>query len=344
VEEFVSFEQVQELTRLSPNEKRDRCRQILQLPPSELIKLARQAMDLKDENVLASLVKIRPSEMSGLQKEWINKQIFYPGTLYRKARAEVRNLLLQRMEDASSLKPLMVNHLLLSLAWVGDEEVQRQFAQWRENPPSWSEKLCVPPEKYTYEASWELDENGKRRDLAYEEHIYTAKSGQGSAWLEEKCQCCGWKLAVLFDLDLSDRRLHFLGWRGKRLRIATCIQCTGYSTIYTEVDENGNVSWSPYNVKPEYCYHEPVDNREDFATPLFVVGSRQESWEELYNEERSKIGGLPAWIQDAYFPHCPCCRKSMPFIAQHKDDNAEGLIYVYLCTSCRIVATHYDQT
>ncbi|BCU82811.1 DUF1963 domain-containing protein [Polycladomyces abyssicola] len=351
MEQGVSLEQIKLLIsfNMTQDEKKKLCQYIMQLPQSELISLARQVMELEDEShiqeILALLVKIRPSSLSELQKEWIDKEQFYPGTLYRKANAEVRTLLLQRMEEASSLDSLTVNHLLLSLAWVGDEEVQRQFSLWRQNPPSWADKLCIPPEEYSYEANWKLDENGKRQDLVYEEHIYTAAlAAQKNIWLEERCQCCGWKLAVLFDLDLSNPKLHFLGMQGKYLRIATCIQCTCYSTIYTEVDGDGNVRWSFYNEKPEYCYHQPDGNYEDFGVTCFDVGPKQEAWEELYFEEKSKIGGYPVWINDAYFPNCPRCQEKMPFIAQHYEEGQEGLIYVYLCSSCEVVATHYDQT
>ncbi|MBW5448723.1 hypothetical protein GE107_22025 [Cohnella sp. CFH 77786] len=71
----------------------------------------------------------------------------------------------------STMAHLLVNrnHVLLALAWIGDEDVIRQFTKWRENPPPWASKLYVPPENYTYEAEWELDQYGRKRMLFHSE-------------------------------------------------------------------------------------------------------------------------------------------------------------------------------
>lgn len=303
-------------------------------------------MELEDEFdkgiILAGLVKIRPADLDVVQKELILKRVLFPRSLFRQADTEVRDLLLHEIKETSSDDLLSINKLLTALAWVGDEEVQRQFAEWKQNPPSWAEKLYVPVERYANEANWELDQNGTRRDLIFEDNIYSGvEENQEHIWLEERCQCCNRQLAVLFDLDLTKPELQFLGVKGTRLRIATCIQCTCYQTIYTEVDGDGKVRWSPSNVEPKYCYHSP--DELDGLT-CFAVGQKQEKWSEIDNEEISKIGGQPVWIQDSYFPPCPCCQESMPFIAQHQQEGEEGLIYIHLCSSCQVVATNYDQT
>jgi hypothetical protein len=61
----------------------------------------------------------------------------------------------------------------------------------------------------------------------------------------------------------------------------------------------------------------------------------------------SQIGGLPAWVQDSAFPKCPDCSGTMKFVAQVDNGQFpyhEGVYYAFLCASCRVTATTYQQT
>ena len=67
----------------------------------------------------------------------------------------------------------------------------------------------------------------------------------------------------------------------------------------------------------------------------------------LDEEGTSQLGGHPEWIQDAFYPQCPTCQQTMPFLGQaaFEDWNdGEGVFYLFLCLSCRKAATHYQQT
>ena len=63
----------------------------------------------------------------------------------------------------------------------------------------------------------------------------------------------------------------------------------------------------------------------------------------------SQIGGLPAWEQDAEYPTCPDCGRTMPFIGQldngdFPDGCYEGVYYAFLCARCRTTAVTSQQT
>src|SRR5205814_6929594 len=75
---------------------------------------------------------------------------------------------------------LHLNHVLLALAWAGNEPVRAAFALWRANPPSWAKKLHVPPHEYALEAGWELDGKGQQRDLFLQKTIPLIPSHQAS--------------------------------------------------------------------------------------------------------------------------------------------------------------------
>ena len=62
----------------------------------------------------------------------------------------------------------------------------------------------------------------------------------------------------------------------------------------------------------------------------------------------SQIGGHPTWIQDAEYPTCGNCSKTMPFIGQIScedvEPNREGIFYAFLCADCAMTTSIYQQT
>lgn len=69
-----------------------------------------------------------------------------------------------------------------------------------------------------------------------------------------------------------------------------------------------------------------------------------------WNLGGSTLGGLPDWIQDAHYPTCPRCEKTMYFLAMLTGDDlwgesAEGCDYVFFCASgCGTTAVVYQQS
>jgi len=69
---------------------------------------------------------------------------------------------------------------------------------------------------------------------------------------------------------------------------------------------------------------------------------------DLLATQYSQLGGHPAWVQDAEYPTCANCSKTMPFIGQIScedvEPNREGIFYAFLCPDCAVTASTYQQT
>jgi len=79
-----------------------------------------------------------------------------------------------------------------------------------------------------------------------------------------------------------------------------------------------------------------------------VVLTGAEIKPKVRDQDKTKLGGSPSWIQDAQIPVCKSCKKKLLFVAQidsldHYYKNAPGymfhdcgIIYVFICrdSSC----------
>ncbi|NQX45479.1 DUF1963 domain-containing protein [Paenibacillus tritici] len=311
------------------------------------------------ETILLSLVCYTDTRLGPGLESFLRTGNYYPAILYKDADAVIRDRLIAQVET----DPGNRNHLLLALAWIGDEEVVRLFAQWRQSPPAWASALYIAPEMYAREAGWELDAGGGKRLLihpecypfkVYKEEIAEAPRTPAAVTALQtgaaSCPWCGGGLTVLFDYDLQHPLLQFMKLPGKRLRIAACMHCNCYGTVFMNVDLEGGYAWSDYNVVPEYL----PDNNGGPASPAWHVMQLSEQPVGTYESAHwtlealaSQIGGHPAWIQDADYPACPCCSQTMTFTAQmdmEQAEDSEGIYYAFLCSDCLITAVNYQQT
>ncbi|MFS0836477.1 DUF1963 domain-containing protein [Paenibacillus sp. 1P03SA] len=309
------------------------------------------------EDILLSLVCFTGIHVHDCLPALIGKGRYYPAILFRQAPSAIRDFLLDQVEKDAENR----NFLLLALAWVGDEAVAARFHQWRETPPVWAGELYVPPHRYSLEAGWVLSGEGSRSDLFYEEcRTFEKGTPSGSEPValfgesEESCRGCGNKLTVLFDLDLQHPSLRFLEMEGERLKIATCLSCTCYGFIFTDIDGKGGSGWSRYNPAPAVS---PVPEEDgppdtgDRPALRFSGKERGTYYAAVWTQEpavASQVGGHPTWIQDAEYPDCPGCSAKMTFLAQFSwedaDDYGEGITYAFVCKDCQVAATHFQQT
>lgn len=316
------------------------------------------------QQLLGSIANFVDGGLLGIYPELLARDLLWPGWIYRGADSATRDHLIRLVEERAPHRQAL-NNLLLCLAWIGDETVQALFRAWREQPPAWSAALYLAPHAYSVEADWELTPTGERRDLFYAltyELIPQEKaSGMGQfspvrAPVPEPvegnpCGWCGRDLSTLFDLDLRNRRLSFLGLSGTQLRIARCDFCSPYATVFTDVDFEGHVCWSASNGP------KPVDFDSNWAEYPFigrqlVLGPRRRTPAETVGAyqgaHNSELGGHPDWIQDAEYPLCPECQRRMTFLGQIETadiiKHAEGITYAFLCAECDKAATSYQQT
>ncbi|ULO06217.1 DUF1963 domain-containing protein [Paenibacillus sp. 19GGS1-52] len=310
------------------------------------------------ETILLSLACFSSARIERGLEVFFRKGKYYPGILYKEASQDIRDKLIHQLEYNSANR----NHLLLALAWIGDEEVVRQFETWRQHPPQWASELNTSPESYSHEAGWELDTGGRKKLLYYPESYPLKVCAEGESGMnrahsavvvlqssEYSCPWCGSKLTVLFDYNLQHPLIQYMKLSGQRLRIAACMHCNCYGTVFMKVDLDGGYSWSEYNVVPDFL-PENKDIEELSWRAMQLSEQQMGTYEHAFwtlEAPATQIGGHPAWIQDAEYPVCPCCSVTMKFIAQidmEQVEFSEGIYYIYLCEACLIVAVNYQQT
>lgn len=334
----------------------------LSLTPSEVDLAVRTALDLLDsdedtaEEMFRCLACFHPRSLRAAHHTLVEQRRFYPGIMFYGAEEGIAKRILNLLSDKEN-----VNHMLLALAWIGSDTVQKAFQVWKENLPDWICQLHVPPHRYAEEAGWALTQQGNRRELysttchplvlltdgrAVPELVRIGEEAQ------EVCPWCKRPLTVLLDLDLSQQALSFLNISGKRLRILTCHICTCFGCVYTAVDWNGEATWHKENKKPDYL---PKDSSawDSFpSNPLAYSGTPRHALEGanwlLPGVAFSQLGGHPTWIQYAGYPPCLKCGSPMFFIAQLSNEDfqkyGEGIYYIFLCKPCKIAATTYQQS
>ena len=215
------------------------------------------------------------------------------------------------------------------------------------------------------DAAWHLEPDGSRRDLFHEDCWALVPEGEAPAGAPspvrvalphgEDCPWCGGPLATLFDLDLADPRMAFVGLRGSRLRIATCPRCLPYAApILTDVDGEGRADWSLLNQEPSFRGDdlEGLERIVDLPAGALVLGEQQRTplaaHPFVHTGGASGLGGTPAFLQDAELPLCPDCLRPMTFLAQLQladlgEAPLDGMFYAFLCAVHGRAATLFQQ-
>ncbi len=309
----------------------------------------------KAEDILLPLVCITNANIEECLAALTDKSHYYPGILFKDANTDTRDKLIKKLDSDLENQ----NHILYALSWIGDQTVVSLFNSWRKNPPIWKSKLCVNPETYSFESGWELTNNGERRNLFYNECYPFEKSEPKDSdpvivlqKNDETCKWCGSSFITLFDFDLKNKLLDFITFNTDRLVIATCPLCACYGVLYTQIDNNGISRWCELNQKPAYL---PEFKQEEeyfvIENPLRLSTCKRNAYyaaKWTLGLPSSQLGGHPSWVQDAEYPICPQCKKSMTFIGQLEcadfDEYAEGIYYSFICADCNIAATNYQQT
>jgi hypothetical protein len=312
------------------------------------------------EEILLCLACLRPGSLDGLHGDLLDQGIIHPPVMWYGAGPGVASRIVGMLPGrAADLRGL--DHLLLALAWIGDEAVRDAFRRWRDDPPRWADALRLPPHRYAEQAGWELTGEGTRRDLfsrrchplvGPEDPAADAGIARIVAEHEEACRWCGRALTTLIDLDLTSAGLSPLGLGGRRLRIASCEVCSRYGTVFTAVGPVGESSWHKANRRPDFLPRNAAD-WPPMAQGRLVFGKEPGPWLEAADwavpgVRLSQVGGHPTWVQDAAYPRCPGCGRAMPFVAQISDDDldedSEGIYHLFACRGCGVAATNYQQS
>lgn len=325
-----------------------------QLSESEARALAERADVLLDERidlaeaVLGALSCYWPQVVP--HQRCLDHELDTTPHIYRAAAEPIVAALFERLESIGRQDFL----LLEALAWANGARVIEQFAAWRAQPPDW--QLYVPPEAYAHEAGWTLTADDQRRDLFLTTTFRLVERGEGDEspvtvlrYVTETCPWCNRQLADLFDFDLTDPALAFMGLNGTRLRIRTCLACVSFQPVFAVATLDGYAAWRDHNPNPVI-----VDRSWDWNFPedrLKLGEQRPTPYEALAVSFMfsSQVGGYPEWEQDAKYPICPVCQRPMLCVAQVetcdlRGEPADGHFYAFFCADCEQAATDYQQT
>lgn len=315
---------------------------------------ALRAVEDRDLAKLEALARREPEALRGVHARMLDADLVQPAIAFRTADSAARDRLIARIHEFDGLVPdrrsgetLALNHLLIALAWVGDAEVQRVFARWRDSPPSWASALYLPAHAYTTTAGWTLDPDGLRRNLYLSagRTLLRAEHASGPVHVlglgDERCHFCSNPLGALLQLDLTAPDLAFIPARGT-LSIPFCHLCSVYGTILFRIDPNGRATWHEKTERfPIYDDSFHVWNEGRFA--LGRVLANPFEYAGWADDDVGHLGGYPGWIQDDTYPDCPDCTRPMTFVGQ-LEVSSGGRFYGLVCFDCMTATTVYQQT
>lgn len=179
------------------------------------------------EQILLHLVCFKGVDIDDCLKVLIDDCKIYEPSLFKNASDDIAELLIEKLNCKDDR--VSVNHILISLAMIGNDRVVELFNEWKKNEPEFAPNLYVKPYEYSLEGGWKLDNQGKRKNLYYKKS-YGIKEGDQPKDTsvkffekqDEKCKWCGRKLTSLFTIDLHNKDMHFLGLTGDKISISTC--------------------------------------------------------------------------------------------------------------------------
>ncbi|MFI7544310.1 hypothetical protein [Actinoplanes sp. NPDC049599] len=344
--------------------------------------VARAATDDWDAvEQLEQLAKADPAILRPHHRELLERGLLWPSVLFAGADEELVEQIITRIDSGDQ----RLGHLLLILAEVRGEPAAAAFRRWQEAPPPGMDRLHIDALAYAREGGWDLRPDGTNHLLygliAYELHMkepnsthgnsggahdsvsaggndaggHTAGNGNRPADTAGRdtgegtlCPWCESPIWTVMDLDTANpevaRALAHTGWAG-RLRVTTCFLCTNYTTLFTAVTHDGGSSWSACNERPDYLRttaEEPPRVRPE------VGPARATRWlASAWKEGGSTLGGVPDWIQDAAYPECPVCAKTMDYVGLVGGADlgwGEGADYIFVHSGCGIAAVAYQQS
>ena len=300
---------------------------------------------------LAEEAKRDPQLLAPWWGKLLQAGVLYPPFIYLGADDSAQGELVDAIDRGFAGNRSDLNHALLALANAGGEKAEVAFRRWNDHPPPGAQDLNVPVVDYTIEAGWTLAPAAGRRYLcsqsAFSLDVKVASLGQEP---NSTCPFCRSPLWVVFDLNLSDKRVHsalsHTGWIG-RLRVLTCQFCACYGPLFSDVRSDGTSGWSEMSQRPAYL---PASAPANPAQPLFSVGAERPSpyMASAWDRGGSTLGGFPEWIDDAAYLKCARCGEMMDYVAlvggADIAELGEGAYYVSLHARCSLAGVSYQQS
>lgn len=299
------------------------------------------------ESILSDLLLYAPFDLDPLISKLISITEFVGYSILRGGARYTKEELYRQL-------PTNPNFALIGLAWVGDEETVDQFSKWRAASPIWAEKLHCPAYQYSYEAGWELTPDNRKRELFFRTCFGLRRSPPTESAVDpsEKCASCH---RALFYLNVKSVLLETafrIPVPSAELIIPFCDLCTRISETVLEIQPSGPAKISVENLTttqvPDWFFSADdaggsldVLLDEDARDPFYAAQSFSRS-------TCSQLGGFPTWLQDAEYPRCETCMRTMNFLMQIDSDEFEelypGTFYFFKCDVCTAKLSLLKQT
>lgn len=273
----------------------------------------------------------------------LSEKIYYYGELYLRADEEVAKELINKVNDEEE----DINHLLCCIANIPCDETLKFFVESSKDPlPTWSKKLYVTPDRYTYCGKWYINRDGKIESLISNKVVGFERGSRKELSkkaplkvLEEKCEFCGKPLILVFD---------------NKEKYGTCLNCSCYQILFLK-EEEGKLIWHKSNKMTEFFEKNKERFIDDYDIKFeFALKEDEEERKSTYtaNEfaviSKSTIGGFPTEINQIDYPNCPECGDTMHFAAQLDCEDVqkygEGIYYFFSCRKCSVRACNYGQS
>ena len=167
-----------------------------------------------------------------LQRAAVKEKIFYQAEIYYHAPENVRDELIKCLMSTDDSRE--ASHLLCCLAMQGDNKSLDVLYELKKSPKLWRKDLYVDSDVYAQQGGWTFDSEGTRQLINYSKCYSLEKKNTGDRAVvvgkirSDKCQQCGGKLVDILSLDGTDKRLDFLGIKGKITAIC-CPDCVTYT-------------------------------------------------------------------------------------------------------------------
>ena len=339
--EKVSSEWLDQIQRLSPEESG----KVAQIALKSLENIAKPVQEF-GVDLLESLACFRFEPLgSDICRLLRTNGIFWLPSLYHDAGESEAMALLDLLEEANDT--LAINHLLLCVAWTRSTAAVERLSDWSQKPPSWASRLHVTPADYLPSAGWCLDASGERRDLISMNchRLLPADEAAPNAIrcfvpYRQKCPSCESPTVALFDFTTIQPELP----ENAPVKIYCCLYCSMFAPTFVRYFLDQSWEWLPFEAANPRTFDFVIKPRK---VSLAIDKCPPFASAKVFDlDDATAIGGVPMWLQDAEYPHCPTCGDWMTFLAQH-DNSAvqnEGLYYAFFCPTCKVSAVNFQQT
>ncbi|MDE6053684.1 MAG: hypothetical protein K2G55_07985 [Lachnospiraceae bacterium] len=321
-----------------------------------------------DADLCEELIRTQGVQSPAFAQAAFGSGVFYPAILYQDASPEIRDKLIDLLENekadqlkladspyysqlsADDIIRRKVDHCLDALAMIGDDTVVEYFQKWETTPKAWRKLLNIGPLEYAADVGGWCIEDGKRKSLFFEE-CYALEKSENAApednvygkTASEKCPSCGSSYVNMLVLDGRDERLSFLGINGK-IKIKYCESCLPWTeSVFCRYTEDGESTIIQQEGGSNRFFEDKeLNNRAPFVLSKKMVPKSYCNSNESYD---CAVGGRPDFIYGAGYVTCPECGKRMMHLAQlGMEFIGYGTHYIQICRDCKIVTATYQQT